>query len=87
MDEPRGSFQVVKEDARLEQENDSMMKSMNKTGRNSILSDGSRGSNDRNILMRDVNNYIDELNALINEDDWHNIPAPIKSTCDGIINL
>ena len=25
--------------------------------------------------------------ALINDDDWHNIPAPVRSTCEGIINF
>lgn len=30
---------------------------------------------------------MEEVRMLIKEEDWHNIPAPIRTTCEGIINF
>ena len=31
--------------------------------------------------------YMDEVNHLIKDEDWFNIPAPIRDACDGIITM
>ena len=37
--------------------------------------------------MNEVMRYIDDVNHLIKDDDWFNIPAPIRVTCEGIITF
>ena len=37
--------------------------------------------------MNEVMRYIDEANHLIKDDEWFNIPAPIRVTCEGIISF
>ena len=31
--------------------------------------------------------YLDEAHGLIKEEEWYNIPAPVRDTCTGIINF
>lgn len=37
--------------------------------------------------MTEITAYIDEVNALIKDDEWFNIPMPVRSTCEGIIKF
>ena len=44
-----------------------------------------KSQSSRSNLARDIMTEIDNINALIVEEEWHNIPAPIRKTCEGII--
>ena len=37
--------------------------------------------------MTELFSDIYAIKDLIKEDDWHNIPGPVRQTCDGIINF
>ena len=39
----------------------------------------------RENLAKDIMNELETVHALIKDDEWYNIPAPIRSTCEGII--
>ena len=37
--------------------------------------------------MNEMMCLLDDVKLLIKDGDWHNIPAPIRHTCEGIINF
>ena len=38
-------------------------------------------------LLGELRGYIGEANTLIKDEEWYNIPAPVRTTCEGIINF
>ena len=35
--------------------------------------------------MNEMMNLIEEMKALIKDEQWHNIPIPVRVTCEGIM--
>ena len=35
----------------------------------------------------ELEGYMNEVNNLIKDEDWFNIPAPIREACDGVITM
>ena len=35
--------------------------------------------------MNEMMNHIEDMKQLIKEDEWHNIPVPVKTCCEGIM--
>ena len=35
----------------------------------------------------EMEGYVNEVNNLIKDEDWFNIPAPIREACDGVITM
>ena len=48
----------------------------------SIPSQNSKAENLNDILV-----LCEELKSLIIGEEWHNIPAPVRATCEGIIDF
>ena len=54
-------------------------------GRESIMTVHSQYS--KNDLMTETIHAAQDLSLLIKDEDWHNIPAPIRDTCEGLVNF
>ena len=52
---------------------------------NSIMSIPSRDSGAENL--QDILALCEELNFVIKDGEWHNIPAPVRRTCEVIIDF
>ena len=52
---------------------------------NSIMSIPSKDSKAENL--NDILALCEELKFLIKEGEWNNIPAPVRATCEGIIDF
>ena len=64
---------------------ESPMKSRKSNRTQSVMSHESKNS--RADQMNDMLGYLDEVNLLIKDEEWYNIPAPIRKTCEGIIGF
>ena len=74
---------IVEEDTHETLE--SPMKSQN-AGHDSQLSMRS-SVNSRTEQMNEMMNHIDEMKKLIKDEEWYNIPVPIRITCEGIMEF
>ena len=43
--------------------------------------------NSKTENMNQLLELVDDLMVLIKDDEWYNIPAPIRTTCEGIISF
>ena len=47
----------------------------------------SYSTNSRLDLLGELRGFIEEAQNLIKDEQWFNIPAPIRTTCEGIIHF
>lgn len=73
----RGSFAIPEEG-----ENDSTHKN-ERASMMTIRSKDSQGVEQQNEMLA----HLADMHELIKEDEWFNIPAPIRRTCEGIIDF